>query len=77
MSNLTERQKTLAAGVQAYALAHYDEGGGWDVIVECYDDEMLAHAFGKARTVAGAVKKLKVAVSVYAEYEADARNSAF
>lgn len=82
----------MVQGVKDHALAHYDEGG-WDVIVECYDDEQIADlltqtdyettarrtlTWGKARTVKGAIRKVeRQVVGIYADYQADARNSAF
>lgn len=66
----------LIEQVRAYALERY-EAGGWDVVVECWDDEFLALAIGKARTLRGAVRKIAPIVSVYADRQADARNSAF
>lgn len=68
--------KVLCAHVKAHALAHYNDGG-WDVIVECYDDEMLAEQIGRARTAKGALAKFEAAVDIWADREADARNSAF
>lgn len=32
----------LAVKIHNYALAHYDDGKGWDVVVECYSIKELA-----------------------------------
>ena len=61
--------KVLVAAVQAYALAHYNEGG-WDVIYEAYEDAELAEAIGGATTLRGALAKLRGPVSVWAERQA-------
>jgi hypothetical protein len=66
----------LIAAVRAHAVEHYNDGG-WDVIVECWEDEDIARQIGAARTLKGALRKLRSTVSVFADYEADARNSAF
>jgi hypothetical protein len=66
----------LVGIVKAYASEHYD-AGGWDVIVECWDDAQLADAIGYASTPAGAIDKLRPVVSVWADQQADAKNSAF
>lgn len=69
-------RQELIEQVKAYALEHYEDGG-WDVVVECYDDAMIAEVIGKARTLKGALAKFKTVVSIYADRQADARNSAF
>lgn len=56
----------LVAAVRAHAEAHYEEGG-WDVIVECWEDEDVARTIKGARTVNGAVKKVAAVVSIYAD----------
>lgn len=61
----------LVQHVRQHAEAHYNDGG-WDVIVECWDDAQIAEAIKGARTPAGAVKKLRSVVSVFAERQADA-----
>jgi hypothetical protein len=66
----------LVEAVKDHALAHYNDGG-WDVIVECYEDAEIAAVIGKARTVKGAIAKFRGAVDIYAEREADAEISAF
>jgi hypothetical protein len=67
---------TLVEQVKAHALAHYEDGG-WDVIVECWEDEDIARQIGGARTLTGALAKLAPFVDVMADRQADARNSAF
>jgi hypothetical protein len=74
----------LVAYVKAHALAHYNDGG-WDVIVEAYEDaeleELLAkdmeQLFPPAKTPAEALAKVAYFVDIWAERQADARNSAF
>ena len=74
---MSQSRTQIAEGVRRYALDHYEEGG-WDVIVECWSNDDILDYVGAVRTVNGAVKKLKSGVvSVYADYEADAINSAF
>lgn len=66
----------LVEAVKAHALAHYEEGG-WDVVVECWDDAQIAEHVKGTRTVTGAVGRFEGVVSVWADRQADARNSAF
>lgn len=65
----------LIREIRAHALAHYNDGG-WDVIVEAWEDKDIADAIGKARTLAGALRKLQPVIGVYAERQADAVISA-
>jgi hypothetical protein len=81
--NITEWMQDKVDAVKAHAMEHYDEDG-WSVIVECYDDEMIEEMLRKApgrgtvRTRQGAIDRVwDVAVSIYADRMADARNSAF
>jgi hypothetical protein len=83
-----EDTAALVAEVRAYAQAHY-EAGGWDVVVECWTDEDIAGALLRygysdgqpypVTTLDEAVTDsiLAQVVSVWADREADARNSAF
>lgn len=63
---------TLIAEVRQYALDHYNDGG-WDFIVEAWDDEAIADAIKGAKTLRGAVRKLKPIIDVYADRQAEAR----
>lgn len=75
---------TLAEAVLAEALKRYDQGG-WDVLVECWTTEEFerfwadGEQFGTPRptTVAEAITSVEGVVSVWADQQADARNSAF
>lgn len=69
--------ETLVDFIKTYALDHYEDGG-WDVIVECYTDSEIADVLDEA----GAQTKWQALaafrfVEVYADRQADARNSAF
>ena len=66
----------LIQAVKEHAQAHYNDGG-WDVVVECWDDQQIADCIKGARTARGAIRKVATIVSVYADRQADARNSAF
>jgi len=67
----------FADQVMEYAKAHYDEGG-WDVIVECWDNdqlnELLADCYGDEVRAWSSIVSL---VDVWSDRQADARNSAF
>lgn len=68
----------LVEAVKAHARDNYNEGG-WDVIVECWDDDRIAEVIREdaATTPAAAVDAFRPVVGVWADRQADARNSAF
>jgi hypothetical protein len=74
----SKARQALIDGVKAYAQAHYTDGG-WDVIVECWDDAQIYEATKTSRTINGAVTNstLSACVDVWADQQADAVNSAF
>jgi len=70
-------REELIQAVRDHALAHYNDGG-WDVIVECWEDHDIDAYIGKARTTKGAIAKFaNGVVSIWADRQADAINSAF
>jgi hypothetical protein len=71
-----EALRPLVAQVKAYALDHYDKGG-WDILVEAWEDWQVAEAIAGASTLRGALRKLSAVVGAYSDQQADARNSAF
>ena len=66
----------LVAAVKDYAKDHYSDGG-WDYLVECWDDSDIARVVAEAGTVAEAVALAADAVGAIAEAEGEARAEAF
>jgi hypothetical protein len=72
----------IFAGVTAFALEHYNDGG-WDVVVETYTAPELAATVREMRdgvpatTVAEAIAAMEPLVGIWADRQADAINSAF
>ncbi len=68
----------LVAYVQQYALDHYEDGG-WDIVAECFGADEIAEQLIKhgATDEASALDAFAVMVDVWADRQADARNSAF
>ena len=66
----------LVEAVKRHAVEHYTDGG-WDVIVEAWDDADIADTIGDAQTPEAAIAAVAVIVDVYADRQADARNSAW
>jgi hypothetical protein len=68
--------EALVSFIKAHALAHYEDGG-WDVIVECWDDQDIITELGGAETEAEALQAFDFLISILADRQSDARNSAF
>lgn len=69
-------KQDLIEAVKAHALAHYEDGG-WDILVECYDDAEIAEVIGAARTPAGAIAKAAEVLGAVADYRAEVIATAF
>lgn len=69
---------SLVAFIKETAVQNYEEGG-WDVIVECWDDKDIATFLSECActTHEQALMAFEGIVSVWADQQADARNSAF
>lgn len=65
----------LVEFIKQYALDHYNDGG-WDVVVECWSDKDIADVLAGIDTEADALDAFRF-VEVWADRQADARNSAF
>jgi len=76
MGGMEINETTLVQEIKTYARDHYEDGG-WDVILECWEDDEIADTIRGARTVRGAIRKIRRIVDVYADRQADARNSVF
>ena len=71
---LTRKEKIER--MKAHAKARYNKG--WDVIVECYDDEQLGSILeGVNGNLREAIKDLGAIVEIYNDRRSDAVNSAF
>lgn len=77
--------ESLAASVLAHAQENYTEGG-WDVLVECWPSAAIVEHWRTMETEYGevppvtaqaAVASFATLVSIWADQQADARNSAF
>ncbi len=60
--------------IKAHALTHYEDGG-WDVIVECWDDSEIAEVLEEhgSHSEATALKAFDFMIDVWSERQADAR----
>lgn len=68
----------LIEAVKKHAQEHYDDGG-WDVVVECWEDEEIREWLRQhnAYSLAAAIKAFEPLVDAWSDRQADARNSAF
>ena len=67
---------TLLDQIRAYAIANYEDDG-WDILVECWCDDDIVECIGKAKTLTGAIKKIKAALGPVHDYSEDIRATAF
>ena len=66
----------LIAAVRQYAEKNY-ESDGWDYVVECYEDADIAAIIKSARTVAGAIRKVRAEIKHLADYRAEIQAEIF
>jgi hypothetical protein len=79
--NISTVSQEMVEHVKAHALAHYNDGG-WDVIVECWEDKEIVDwltdpTMPAVTTNALAIERMFILVEIWADRQADARNSAF
>jgi hypothetical protein len=68
--------KVLVDAVRAHAMKHY-ERGGWDYVVECWEDKDIAAEIGGATTEGGAIRKVGKVAKVLGDYRAEVRAEIF
>ncbi len=66
----------LVQAVKDHAIEHYEDGG-WDVIVECYDDATVDEMIGACRTEAGAINKAWIVVKALKSNQSEIAATAF
>jgi hypothetical protein len=67
----------MIAAVRKYALDHYEDGDGWDYVVEAWADGDILEVAGNAKTFAEAIKLVGEEVGIIAEREAEVRAEIF
>lgn len=66
----------LVAGVKAHALDHYDTGG-WDTIIEAFDDAELWEVIAGAADLSAAIKRARAEVGLLDERRRDIQSTAW
>ena len=66
----------LLASVKEFALANYTKDG-WDIVVECWEDNDILKAIAGARTPKGAIAKVRKEVKNVDAYRADIQATAW
>jgi len=66
----------LVKAVKKHARDNY-ETGGWDYVIEAFDDVEIAELIGDAKTVAQAIKNVGVVVGLHNERREDAQAEAW
>lgn len=69
-------KEALIAAVREHAQKHYEEGG-WDYVVECYEDADILEEIGDARTPAQAIANVKRIVNLRDERRREVESTAF
>jgi hypothetical protein len=62
----TPTQSEIVAAVREHANKNYNKGG-WDIIVECWSDADILEATEGARSINGAIRKVKGAAGIMGE----------
>lgn len=62
----------LITAIRAHALNNY-ERGGWDYLVECWDDEDILEAIGNRRTLKGALRECRKTLGLLDERRREVR----
>lgn len=79
MIETSMNQDELATRIANHAQEHYEDGG-WDVIVECWSHQEIVDylvQYGGIKTFEDALKAFQSVIGVWADQQADARNSAW
>tara|TARA_R110000744_G_scaffold89239_1_gene173592 strand:- start:260 stop:460 length:201 start_codon:yes stop_codon:yes gene_type:complete len=50
--------ENLIDAVKAHATANYNKNG-WDFVLECFSDDQIKDIIGEARTIDGAIAKMR------------------
>ena len=68
----------MIEAVKSYARSHYNEGG-WDSIVECYEDSELAQEIekGKCSSIEEAIAYVGKGCNIWDDYRRDIEATAF
>lgn len=67
---------TVLAAVKQYALDHINVGG-WDYVVECWDDEEILSNTGVVASIDEAITRVGEAIGPIADYRADIQAEIF
>ncbi|UTC28830.1 hypothetical protein MARCHEWKA_03180 [Brevundimonas phage vB_BpoS-Marchewka] len=71
MAAATPEQRALIADVQAYAQAHYEDGG-WDFVLECwYDHDIFPYLVAAAFDLDKAIEAIGRSIGVVDDYRKD------
>ena len=74
MTKMTTTDAMIAA-VRTHALDNYGKGG-WDILVECWDDAEILKVIDGAKTAKAAIAACKRDLRIIDEYRSEVRASA-
>ena len=67
-------KQELVQGVRAHAIANYNKGG-WDFLVECWEDSDIEEQIGNAKTMRGAIMACKRTLRLMDEHRKEQQAS--
>ena len=73
---MTGEMRELVDAVKAYAGRNWNDDG-WDIIVECYEDEEVAEAIGSATDEEEAIANVRAIAKTLASHRDDIRAEIF
>lgn len=69
-------KQELVRAVREHARSHYNKGG-WDIVVECYDDTDIIKSMGPALTPEQAIRAVGEEIGIQDSYRRDIEATAF
>jgi hypothetical protein len=67
---MTDDQKSIVAFIRGYARDHYNEGG-WDILVECWEDADIVKFMGDAKSIDEALRQITPILKANDDYRSD------
>lgn len=66
---MTPEQQKLITEVKEWCCRHENYEHGWDIVVECLNDEEILEFMGNAKTLKGALRNIDKEYGVKLHYE--------
>lgn len=76
INNSVPSMEEMVAAVKAHAMKNY-EHGGWDYVIEAFNDKEIAEKIGDAKTIKDAIKNIGYDLGILRDREDDIRAEIF